>query len=472
MIFKQQTGRQVPIHPITAIRAASLAALLPLVCAPAHAQISFTSAIDLALKNSPRIKMVQADLDRARASHEEAKDVYIPSISGSTGALGYGRGFPLGTPVLYSVSAQSLVFSFSQRDYIRAAADGIAASTLALRDTWEQVAEETATTYIALDQARRKRDALVQEAAFAERLEAIVKDRLDAGQDTAMEYHKARRTNAQVHLALLQIEDEVKLDTDKLALLIGLPAPSLGTVPESVPAVPASAPIAESPGTMPDPPSVQAAFATARSRQEQAFGDSRYMLRPQFAFGANYSKLSTYNNSYTLYYPSVQGGNPFSPSPVPLKDTGVGFSISVTLPILDLAHRARAHESLADAAHAQHVAEDARIQAIEGRLRLDRSAAELAVRAELAADDRDLAQDQLDVVLLQLQQTPSGAAPATTPKDEQNARIAERQRFIDMLDAQGQLLQTRISLLRQSGQLEDWLRTAPAPPTLTVKPAP
>ena len=44
-----------------------------------------------------------------------------------------------------------------------------------------------------------------------------------------------------------------------------------------------------------------------------------------------------------------------------------------------------------------------------------------------------------------------------TPEDEQNARILERQRYVDMLDAVFQLRQADIHFLKQSQQLSQWL---------------
>jgi hypothetical protein len=46
--------------------------------------------------------------------------------------------------------------------------------------------------------------------------------------------------------------------------------------------------------------------------------------------------------------------------------------------------------------------------------------------------------------------------------DEQNARIQERQRFIDLVDATYQLRDAQLSLLRQTGQLETWLQSVAA----------
>src|SRR5579864_5126813 len=73
---------------------------LALAVTPAVAQISFTTAIDLALKNSPRVLMAKADVDKAQAALEETKDVYIPTLAGGSG-LGWSYGFPLGQPSVF-----------------------------------------------------------------------------------------------------------------------------------------------------------------------------------------------------------------------------------------------------------------------------------------------------------------------------------------------------------------------------------
>src|ERR1700677_382568 len=135
------------------------------VATPARAQISFTTAIDLALKNSPRVKMAQADVARARASLEEGKDVYIPIVTAGSSAAGDSYGFPLGLPTVFSITAQSLVFSFSQKDYIRSASSGLNAALLTVKDVQDQVAEDAAVTYLSLDRAQQQQAALAQEAA-------------------------------------------------------------------------------------------------------------------------------------------------------------------------------------------------------------------------------------------------------------------------------------------------------------------
>ncbi|SNS74174.1 Outer membrane protein TolC [Granulicella rosea] len=419
-------------------------ALLTLAGASAQAQISFTAAVDMALKNSPQVRMAESDVMHARAAIDEAIDVYIPTVVGATSGLGYAYGFPLGPPTIYSFTAQSLVFSYSQKDYVRSARSGLVAANFALKDVRSQVAEDAATTYISLDRAQRQRAALAEELGYAEHLQSIVQDRLDAGRDTKMELTRSRRTGVQLRLQLLQLDDEIANSADHLARLIGLPGNPLTTVSDSIPEVPhpsGSFVPAETPG-------VKAAFATAKSKYERAFGDDRYRFRPQFAFGAEYSRFSTFNNQYVKYYPSVSG----------LESNAVGFSVNVTIPLFDKSHEAKARESMAEAVHAQNDAIYHRDQAQEGQLKLRHSMAELSAKSDLASLDKELAEEQLEAILVQLQAPAVGGAAALTPKDEQNARIQERQRYVEMLDAEGQLRQTGINLLRQTGELEGWLK--------------
>jgi outer membrane protein TolC len=63
------------------------------VAIPAGAQISFTTAVDLALKNSPKVLMAKAEVDKAIAALSETRDIYIPTLIGGSG-LGYSYGFP------------------------------------------------------------------------------------------------------------------------------------------------------------------------------------------------------------------------------------------------------------------------------------------------------------------------------------------------------------------------------------------
>ena len=420
-----------------------------------HAQISLTTAVDLSLRNSPRVKMAQAEVIKADASLAEARAVYIPSLV--AGGSGYGRsyGYPQGQPSLLNVNTQSLVFNYSQRDYIRAARSGLSAADYALMDARSAVAEDTALTYLAVAHDQDRLTALEQQRALAAKLVSIIEQRLNAGQDTAISLTVARLSSAQLHLALLHTEDELASHRLHLEHLTGLPSTDL-TGLSALPELPLPSSVTEAVAS-PVAPGIQAAFTGAQAKLETAFGDARYVYRPQVSFGAQYSRISTFNNGNYLEY---FGRRDAAGNLLPFPANSFGIGVQVSIPLLDYGHRAKERASLAEANRAQREAEQIRDQFVEGRVRLQRSALELAARVEVARLDQQLAQQQLDILLLQLDSgTGNPDAPQMTPKDEQNARIAEREKFLSLLDSRFEMQQIEINLLRQTGALEQWLRT-------------
>ena len=154
---------------------------LALAAAPACAQISFSTAVALALKSNPKVLAAQADVDKSLAALQQLRDAYIPAVVGGSGLGPPSYGFPLGQPSIFNINAQSLVFSYSQRDYLRSAQASLDAAKLNLKDIREGVAEDTAVTYLAVDRDMQRQAALQQQQGFADRLVTIVQQRLDAG---------------------------------------------------------------------------------------------------------------------------------------------------------------------------------------------------------------------------------------------------------------------------------------------------
>jgi hypothetical protein len=135
--------------------------------------------------------------------------------------------------------------------------------------------------------------------------------------------------------------------------------------------------------------------------------------------------------------------------------------VELTIPIYDRGHQDQAHEAAAEASRAHFETDQQRSQFLEGRFKLRRSAAELDKRSDLAQIDQDIAQEQVKVVSAQLSAASgSSSGEQMTPVDEQNARLTESARTIDLVHAQFQLSQAKVNLLRQTGQLDDWLKAA------------
>ena len=136
----------------------------------------------------------------------------------------------------------------------------------------------------------------------------------------------------------------------------------------SIPALP-SVQVAANNENEADSAGVRAAVASARSKQELAFGVNRYRLRPQMSFGINYSRIDTGQNDYTTYYPQFKG----------LSENAVSVYVELTIPIYDRRHQDEANEARAEASRAYFESETQRDQFLEGRKKLRRSATELAV---------------------------------------------------------------------------------------------
>jgi len=424
---------------------AVMSALLP----AARAQISLPSAVDLALRSNPRVKMAQDEVAKARAQLSEAQDVYIPSINAGAG-LGQAYGYSEYPPTLFTISGGSLIYNAAQGFYIRSARAGVNAAQLSLQDARDAVAEDTALAFAALDRDQQREQAIQQQREYATRLVKIVEERVDAGQDKQIDLTDARLTAAQFHLALLRAQDDTAVDREHLARLIDLPPIAL-TVTTNFPEVPVPTEITvEKAGNAYATPAVAAAFASADARRQQAEGDSRFRYRPQIDMVAQYNNYATFTNSFKSL-DSLYGYH--------LTANEAAFGVRITVPVLDRNRLAKARESAADAAHAFHEAQNAQIQALDGQSRMRRTIEELKAQEDVATLQQQKAQQQLDILRLQLQASnPNG--PQMTPKDEQNALIAERDKYLGIIDADFQLHQAEIQLLRATGQLETWLKSA------------
>jgi outer membrane protein TolC len=421
------------------------ALLLPI---GASAQVSLFTAVDQALRNSTAVRMAAADVQRAAAGVAETRDVYIPSfVLGSS--VGYSYGFPIGQPSIVNVTSQSLIFTFSQRDYTRSARAAFSAAQLALADARQQVILDASLDYIQLDTDRRRIEVLDDQNGFATRLAMIEQQRLDAGVGTREDLLRARLVSAQLRLKRLHIQDEIEEVRQRLAHLTGLPPDSLATETRSIPASPElereNASSLSASMTAMNTEGVRAAYANAQSHQYQAFGDARQNYRPQFGFGGQYQRFAQFNN-YQDYYKNFQSNN-------------FEAGLQITIPLYDANRRAKERQSRAEAAHAAAQADQVRDASSENIVLLQKSLLELAAQKEVAQLQSELAQSQLNAIVTQLN-SPSSAPGANplTPREEQQAHIEERRRYEDVLDADYEMMKAELGLLRAAGGIEQWYK--------------
>lgn len=403
---------------------------------------AFARIVRLALRNSPRVRAAELDLKKAQQNLAIAKDIFIPSLV-TGGGVGWSYGITLTVPTIFTVNAQSLVYSNQQRFTIRAAHAEIEAAQFALAEARQQTEEDAAITLVTLDENQSAFAALSEQQGFANKLVSVLDDRVRAGLDSELDLHKAQRGVLQMDLQRMQAEDDRASLLAHLAELTGMPASELDAAHDSIPAIPDAHASDLSAQSEFSTPGLRAAEATARAKMEHAKGDANYTWRPIINFAAQYGRVSPINDVSSFY--NLHGNYNTA-------NVGVIFSF----PMFDRIRKDAARVSMADAMRSQIDMENQRSEEAANRLKMRRSVRLIETRAKMAELDLTIAQDELKAVGIQLHG--GSGSPPLTPKEEQQAHIQERQKYIDLLDAQMQLSKARISLLRQTGQLDGWIQ--------------
>ena len=411
--------------------------------AASQAQVSLATVVDLAQRESMVVRLAEADVQKAAAALAQTKDAYIPNfVIGST--VGYSHGFPTGQPSIGNATMQSLVLSYSQRQYTRAARAGVEAANLSLKDAREQVALDASAAYVELDTVNRELESAGEQEKLTGNLVRIEEQRTEAGVDPTVDLLQARLTAANLRLNRLHLETRAATLGKQLAMLTGLPTGSIVPDHASIPEIP-SVSVGDGPHVL---PGIEAAAAVALSKRFMARGDDLSWRRPLIGFGAVYNYDSNELNSYSTYYKNFTPNN-------------ISFGLQITVPFFDFSLRAKAKQSAAEALRSRVEAEQAQRQNEVQIAQLTGNLRELDAQAEVAGLKQQIATQQLSAVLAQLELGNGGSGPGApaqlSPKAEQLARIEERQKVEEALDASFELAKARLSLLRALGHMEDWL---------------
>ena len=413
-----------------------------------HAQVSLATVVDLAQRNSTSVRIAMADLRKAQAALSESKDVVIPSLQFSSGLPTFPEvGFTGSPPTIWTATIQSLVFSIPQKHYIDAAGAGVHAANSSLKDAREQVIFDASAAYVELDTVTAELAAAKQQQDYAARLVDTEQQRTEAGVDPLGDLLDARLTAANLKLRRLHLETRAAVLAKQLSTLTGLPLGSISTDHASIPEIPQMSGDVK-PITL---PGIEAAHMQARAKLASAKGDEDLNLFPQLSFFAQYNRDTNLLNSVNQYFEK----------PLPADNLSTGISIQV--PLFDMSRRAKAHESAADALRAQVEAEQAERQNEVQIAELTGTLKELDAQAEIASLKQQIAGEHLKTVLTELEVgngagAAPGAPPQLSPKAEHLARIDERQKFTDSLDAGLELAKARLGLLRALGHMADWLK--------------
>ena len=397
-------------------------------------------AVELALAHSTTAGAASADEQRVFASYREARNQYIPQLVVGSG-LGKSWGFPLSlegsAPSILNVNSQSTIFNPATRDFVRAAKTDWNAATVQTKDQKNQVIQDTVLSYAELSKWETLAVHLQDEHAAAIKAEQLVGERIKEGMDNPLMQNKAHLSTARLRLRLAEAQGAIDVIRNRLSHLTGLPAASIDTAPDSMPPLPEVKQEDDLPGrAVRSSPAVQAAENRATAEGFRARGEHRAML-PSADFAAQYGLLARYNN-YDEFFKTFQRHN-------------ATIGVVLRFPFFSPSQHARAEAADATALRAKKDAEAAKNQVSEETLRLQRLVEQMAAAQEVADLEYRVAQSDLDSLQVRLD---SGSA---NWHEVQDAREQSSERYNSLQDANFQLERARITLLRATGGLEDWI---------------
>jgi outer membrane protein len=421
----------------------SLLIILVAACAvsPVTAEtISLKRAVELALAHSPAAAEANADNQRAFASYREAKNQYLPQLMIGSG-LGDSWGYPLSlegsAPSLVNITAQSALFNPALRDFVRAAHNEYRAVAEGNKDRRNQIVQDTVLTYLELVKWEQQMDQLRQQYEGALKSQEITEQRVQEGVDSEQVGKQSHLASARAHLRVIEAEGAIEILRTNLSQLTGVPASSLSTAPDSVPALP-EVQKTDEPVKAESNPAVLFAQQHAIAQSFRARGEHR-SLWPSVDFATQYAVLAKFNN-WTQFFPN----NVF-------ERNNATVGVVIRFPFFSPSQHAHAEAADAEAIHAKKEVEATKSQVTQQELKLRRSIEQLQASQQVSELEYEIAQSNVEAVDIRVK---SGT---TTMVEGAQARTELSEKYNALQAANFELLRARVGLLRATGGLESWV---------------
>jgi outer membrane protein TolC len=404
--------------------------------------ITLKRAVQLALAHSPAAAEASADSQRAFASYHEARDQYFPQLNIGSG-LGDSWGYPLSlegsAPSLVNITAQSALFNPALRDFVHAARLEYKAIGEENKDRRNQIVQDTVLTYMELVKWEQQMDQLRQQHEEALKAQEIVDQRVQAGVDSQQIGKQARLAAARTSLRIIQAEGAMDVLRTNLSQLTGLPVNSLQIAPDSVPGFP-EIPAKSDKSTKAEEsnPAVLYAQQHAIAQSFRARGEHR-SLWPSADFATQYAVLAKFNN-WTQFFPN----NVF-------QRNNATIGVVLRFPFFNPSQHAHAQAADADAIRAQKEVDATKNQVSQQTLKLRRSVEQLRAAQEVSELEYEIAQSNVQTMDIKIK---SGTS---TINEGDQARVDLFEKYNALQDANFQLVQARVGLLRATGELESWV---------------
>lgn len=420
--------------------------LVFLIAATACAEVrplSLKAVLETALAQNPDVALARLEERKAAEATRAARDPFVPKIIVGSG-LAYSSGFPMSiegsAPSIVEARAIASIFNRPQRLLIDRSRELERSAQLGTEERREAVAFRAANLYLEAGRLAEAVKAVELQITNFERILSNAQVLVEAGRELPLEEKRARLKLAQARQRLQRLQFDRESAEVDLALLLNFPPNDRVQPLEPERAVPAVI----------DSEADAITNALRNSRELQRL-DSQIKAKgfemksheaqrlPTLDLVAQYGRFARFNN-YDKFFNRFDANN---------GQLGMSFRIPI-LP--SLASRAQR-----DLTSTEIVGLRTQVTSTRGRLAVSaRRAWQLVAQQQLATEvaklDLEVARDQISQLLALFEE---GRA---TPKQLDEARLQENEKWMALFDARYALDRARLDLLRETGNVLALLR--------------
>jgi outer membrane protein TolC len=407
--------------------------------------MTLRQAVALAVRQNPDIELARLDEESARHAVRTAKDPFLPRVVIGSG-LAYTNGFPMSidgsAPSIVQARASQFLFNRPQNYAIAQAKETVRGAGFDVANKRDEIAYRTAAIYLDAERAARVGELARREAESLAKVLDTVKAQVQEGRALPLAEKQAAFSVARARQIAEGLDADQAATETTLAIVVGLSAADrVRPVAEErpAPALPAS-----------EESAVQSALETnkeLRKLQSQITakgleirGEKAARL-PRADLVAQYGLFSKFNN-FDLYFNRFQRNN---------GQLGVSFQ----LPVFSPGVTAQLAQTETEVMHLRLELANARNRVNAELQQSFRDAHKAQTAAEVARLDLDVAREQLNVTLAQMQEG------RVTLRQVEEARVAESTKWIAFYDAQYALEKSRWNVLRLTGELVPSIEALP-----------
>lgn len=400
--------------------------------------VTLRQAVELALANNPELKIARIEESKAVDAVRIARDPFDPKVAAGSG-LAYSSGFPMSiegsTPSIIQAQATKFVYNRPQTHLVAAARENARGASIGTAARREEIALQTALTYLEAERAARTAEFLRRQVDSLERVAAAARARAEEGRELPLAAKRAELDLARTRQRLQAAEIERTDAEARLGALLGLDADE-----------PVRVAVEERAGlVLPDSEEACAEQAVESSKElrrlESALTAKGFELNaekaarlPRVDLVAQYSLLGRYNN-YEDFFSKFQRHNG-------------QFGVAVQIPLFTgPAVEARTAQVAGEIARLRLQMQSARNRIVVEARRLYQEVRQAETARDVARLDLEVAREQLSVLLARMEE---GRA---TLRDVEQARLAEDEKWIGFLEANYAVETARLNLLKHTGGL-------------------